>query len=162
MRSTPVFAAFPAAALLVLAGAMPAVAQKAAYPPISARQFTSGSIEVMVTGSEKIKAEIPINQEASIGDGEMTWLQYGASGSEAPNSLITFGQTGEVGVSVGRGKFIVTAGVAPGEKPQCEGKTEVGPTLISGSYSCPGITSYDAKTGTMGSVDVAVRFTAAS
>jgi hypothetical protein len=162
MRSTPVLIGFSAAAVLTLAGVSPGLAQKAAYPPISARQFTEGSIEVTVTGSEKIKAEIPINKEASIGDGEMTWLQYGASGSESPNSLITFGQTGEVGVSVGRGKFIVTAGVMPGEKPQCDGKTEVGPTLISGNYTCRGITSYDAKTGKMGSVDVAVRFTAKS
>jgi hypothetical protein len=115
-----------------------------------------------VTGSEKIKAAIPINKEASISDGEMTWLQYGASGSESPNSLITFGQTGEVGVSAGRGKFMVTAGVMPGEKPQCAGKTDVSATLISGNYTCRGITSYDAKSGTMGKVDMVVRFTAKS
>ena len=162
MRSTPVLIGFSAAAALTLADVSPGLAQKAAYPPISPRQFTSGSIEVTVTGSEKIKAEIPINKEASIGDGEMTWLQYGASGSESPNSLITFGQTGEVGVSVGRGKFGATAGVMPGEKPQCDGKTDVPPTLISGNYSCRGITSYDAKAGTMAKVDIVVRFTAQS
>ena len=162
MRSSPVLIGFSAAAVLTLADVSPGLAQKAAYPPISGRQFTSGSIEVTVAGSEQIKAEIPINKEASIGDGEMTWLQYGASGSESPNALITFGQTGEVGVSVGRGKFTVTAGVAPGEKPQCEGETKVVPTLISGQYTCGGITSYDAKAGTMGKVDVVVRFTAKS
>jgi hypothetical protein len=162
MWSTPVLIGCSAAAVLTLAEVSPGLAQKAAYPAISARQFTSGSIEVTVTGSEKIKAAIPINKEASIGDGEMTWLQYGASGSESPNSLITFGQTGEVGVSAGRGKFMVTAGVMPGEKPQCDGKTDVSATLISGNYTCRGITSYDAKSGTMGKVDMVVRFTAKS
>lgn len=162
MWSTPVLVRVSALAVILAAGVTPALAQKAAYPPISARQFTDGSIKVTVTGSEKIDQEIPINKEASIGDGEVTWLQYGASGSESPHSLITFGQTGEVGVSVGKGKFIVTAGVAPGEKPQCEGRTDVAPTLISGSYTCRGVTSHDGKTGTMGTVDIAVRFTAKS
>jgi hypothetical protein len=151
-----------AGALIGLAAVPPALAQKPAYPPISARQFTDGSIKVKVTGSEKIDEEIPINPQASIGDGEVTWLQYGASGSESPNSLITFGQTGEVGVSVGKGKFSITAGVTPGEKPQCEGKTEVAPGLITGSYTCLGVTSYDGASGTMGKADVIVAFTAKS
>ena len=151
-----------AAALLACTVVPHALAQGPAYPPISARQFTDGSVKVVVTGSESIDEEIPINSQASIGDGEMTWLQYGASGSESPNSLITFGQTGEVGVSVGKGKFTVTAGVTPGEKPQCEGKTEVAPTLITGKYTCRGVTSYDGASGTMGKVDVVVAFTAKS
>jgi hypothetical protein len=151
-----------ALALMAFAAVPPAPAQEPAYPPISARQFTDGSIEVRVTGSQNMDAEIPINSQASIGDGEVTWLQYGASGSESPNALITYTQTGEVGVSVGKGKFIVTAGVTPGEKPQCEGKTEVAPTLITGNYTCRRITSYDAGTGTMGKVDIAVTFRATS
>jgi hypothetical protein len=151
-----------AAALTALVAVPPALAQEPAYPTISSRQFTAGSIEVRVTGSQNIDEKIPINSQASIGDGEVTYLQYGASGSESPNSLITYTQTGEVGVSVGKGKFIVTAGVTPGEKPQCEGKTEVAPTLITGNYICRGITSYDAATGTMGKVDVVVAFTAQS
>jgi hypothetical protein len=65
-------------------------------------------------------------------------------------------------VSVGKGKFIVTAGVTPGEKPQCEGKIELAPTRITGKYTCRGITAYDAATGTMGKVDVVVAFTATS
>jgi hypothetical protein len=60
------------------------------------------------------------------------------------------------------GKFILTAGVTPGEQPQCEGKTEVAPSLISGNYTCRGITSYDAATGMMGRVDVVLAFTARS
>ena len=162
MRYAPIFSRVVALALIAFAAVPPAPAQEPAYPPISARQFTDGSIEVRVTGSQNIDAEIPINSQASIGDGEVTWLQYGASGSESPNSLITYTQTGEVGVSVGKGKFIVTAGVTPGEKPQCEGKTEVAPALITGNYTCRGITSYDAGTGTMGKVDIAVTFRATS
>jgi hypothetical protein len=162
MRSAPTVSRVAAFALIALAAVPPAPAQESAYPPISSRQFTDGSIEVRVTGSQSIDATIPINAQASIGDGEVTWLQYGASGSESPNSLITYTQTGEVGVSVGKGKFIVTAGVTPGEKPQCDGKTEVAPTLITGKYTCRGITSYDAATGTMGKVDVVVAFRAES
>jgi hypothetical protein len=162
MRCAPVLSRVAVLALIALASVPPAPAQEAAYPPISAHLFTNGSIDVRVTGSQNIDEEIPINSQASIGDGEITWLQYGASGSESPNSLITYTQTGEVGVSVGKGKFIVTAGVTPGEKPQCEGKTEVAPTLITGKYTCRGVTSYDAATGTMGKVDVVVAFTAKS
>jgi hypothetical protein len=162
MRCTPLRSSIAAAALVLAAGAAPLLAQASAYPAISARQFTGGSAHVAVTGAAKIEQEVPINQQASIGDGEVTWLQYGASGSESPNSLITYGQTGEVGVSVGQGKFIVTAGVTPGEKPQCDGKTEVTASLVSGNYTCRGVTSYDAATGKMGKVDVIVRFTAKS
>jgi hypothetical protein len=162
MRCTPILSCVAAPAFFALATVPPARAQEPAYPPISARQFSDGSIKVTVTGSHAIDAEIPINAQASIGDGEVTWLQYGASGSASPNSLITFTDTGEVGVSAGEGKFTVTAGVTPGEKPQCDGKTEVAPTLITGTYTCRGITSYDAATGTMGKVDIAVAFTAKS
>jgi hypothetical protein len=162
MRCTPIVSRVAAPALIALAIVPPALAQEAAYPPISARQFTDGSVTVRLTGSQDIDEEIPINTQASIGDGDVTWLQYGASGAESPNSLITYTQTGEVGVSVGKGKFTVTAGVTPGEKPQCEGKTDVTPTLITGSYTCRGVTSYDGTTGTMGKVDVVVAFTAKS
>jgi hypothetical protein len=162
MRCAPILLRVVAPALIALATVRPALAQEAAYPPISARQFTDGSIKVRVTGPQNIDDEIPINTQASIGDGDVTWLQYGASGSESPNALITFTETGEVGVSAGKGKFNFTAGVTPGEKPQCDGKTEVAPKLITGSYTCLGITSYDAATGTMGKVDVVVSFTAKS
>ena len=162
MRCTPLLSSLAAAALTLTAGVAPSLAQASAFPAISARQYTGGSVHVTVTGSAKIEQEEPINPQASIGDGEMTWLQYGASGSESPNSLITYGQTGEVGVSVGQGKFTVTAGVTPGEKPQCDGKTEVTPSLVSGNYTCRGVTSYDAATGQMGKVDVVVHFTAKS
>jgi hypothetical protein len=128
---------------------------------VSARQYTGGSVTVSVRGVVEISAEVPLNTQASISDGEMTWLQYGASGSATPNALITYSPY-EVGVSVGKGKFIVTAGIMEGEKGQCSGATDVKPTVITGHYTCPGLTSYDAATGKMGTVDIEVRFDAKS
>jgi hypothetical protein len=138
-----------------------AAGQTGKTPKVSARQFTGGSATVSVRGVVEIAAEVPLNTQASISDGEMTWLQYGASGSETPNALITYSPY-EVGVSVGKGKFIVTAGVMEGEKPQCSGSSEVTGDAITGHYTCPGLTSYDAATGKMGKVDIDVRFTAKS
>jgi hypothetical protein len=135
--------------------------QNGKTPTVSARQYTGGSATVSVHGVVEIAAEVPLNTQASISDGEMTWLQYGASGSAEPNALITYSPY-EVGVSVGKGKFIVTAGIMEGEKGQCSGSTEVTGTLIKGHYTCPGMTSYDAGTGKMGKVDIEVRFSAAS
>ena len=77
-------------AVLVL-GARPAAAQ--AYPPISARQFTGGSVKIVVTGSFSVNTDVPINTQASIGAGDMTWLQFGVSGSSEPEALITYGAT---------------------------------------------------------------------
>jgi hypothetical protein len=130
-------------------------------PTITARQYTGGNATVNVRGVVEIAAEVPLNTQASISDGEMTWLQFGASGSETPNALITYSPY-EVGVSVGKGKFIVTAGVMEGEKPQCSGSSEVKASEITGHYTCPGLTSYDAATGKMGKVDIEVRFSAKS
>lgn len=147
-------------ALLLVA--MPLQAQESAYPPISKREFVSGSVKVKVTGTFAIDEEVQINKQASFGDGEMTWVQYGASGAAEPNALITFTQMGEVGILVARGKLTSTAGVMPGEKSLCTGKTEVTAKLISGHYTCKGITSYDPVTSKMGKVDIEVNFTAKS
>lgn len=130
-------------------------------PTISARTFTAGSATVTVTGSFQIQAEIPINTKASFGDGEMTWLQYGASGAPEPNATITV-QPGELGIVVGKGKLTATAGVMEGEEPQCSGQTDVTAALVSGSYSCAEVTSYDPATGKMGKVKIEVRFSAKS
>jgi hypothetical protein len=140
----------------------PPTEQAAAYPAISTRTFTGGSAKITVSGAASIDQDVALNTQASIGDGEVTWLQFGVSGSESPHALITFGQTGEVGVSVGRGKWIVTAGNQPGTDPQCPGKTEVTGTLVSGEYTCRGLTSYDASTGKMATADIIVRFNATS
>jgi len=117
--------------------------------------------KVTVTGSTTITQEISINTQASISDGESTWLQFGASGAAEPNALITYSETKETGITIGEGKFIVTGGILYGEKPECSGKVSVTATLISGTYTCTGLTSKQASGG-MGTVDVAVTFTAQS
>lgn len=151
------------AVLLALASLpAPAAAQTSGYPTISRRQYTGGSAKVTVTGSATIDAEIPINTQASFSDGESsTWLQFGASGSPEPNALITYGETKEIGITVGKGLLIATGGIMPGEKSDCAGKVQVTETLISGEYACKGLTSYVPGKG-MGKVDVKVAFTAKS
>lgn len=146
-------------AVLVL-GARPAPGQ--AYPPISARQFTGGSVKILVTGSFNVNADVPINTQASIGAGDMTWLQFGVSGSSAPEALITYGDNQETGITVGSGKNVATGGMMPGEKPTCTGNVQVTATLISGHYVCKGLSSHDSSTGKLAKVDVEVTFTARS
>jgi hypothetical protein len=133
-----------------------------AYPPISARTFTGGSIKIVVTGSFRVDTDVPINTQASVGAGDMTWLQFGVSGSNEPEALITYGDNKETGVTVGSGKQVATGGMMPGEKPTCSGKVEVTATLISGHYICKGLSSHDSSTGKLGKVDVEVSFTARS
>jgi hypothetical protein len=145
-----------------LLGWVPAAAgQGKAPPPISQRQYSGGSITVKVTGTITMDAEIPINTTASFSDGGSTWLQYGASGAAEPNALITYGETGETGVSIGRGKSSATGGIIPGGESQCTGEATVTATLVTGAYTCKGITSYEPGKG-MGTVDITVRFTAKS
>jgi hypothetical protein len=154
---------FAAAVLLILAGRpAPAAAQTSGFPDISRRQYTGGSAKVTVTGSANIDAEIPLNTQASFSDGESsTWLQFGASGSAEPNALITYGETREIGIIVGKGKLSATGGIMPGEQSDCAGKVQVTETLISGEYTCKGLTSYLPGQG-MGKVDIKVSFTAKS
>lgn len=135
--------------------------QTSGFPDISARQYTEGSAKVSVTGSTRIDQEIPLNAQASYSDGEVTWLQFGVSGAEEPNSLITYGQTKEIGITVGKGKWIATGGIMPGEKSECSGKVKVTGTEVSGDYACKGVASHDPGGG-MGKVDITVRFTAKS
>lgn len=149
-----------AVALAVLAP--PANGQHHAYPPISQRQFTGGSARLTVKGSAQIDQDVPINTKASYGDGESTWLQFGASGDAAPNVLVTYGETGEIGITIGKGRFSATGSITPGDTPQCTGKSDVTSTSVSGQYTCSGITSYDAGSGKMGEVDIEIRFTAKS
>ena len=140
--------------------ASPAAGQTSDPPKVSARTFTAGSATVTATGAVTFTKEVPLNVPASIADGGMTWIQYGVSGGADANLLMTYSEIGEVGVGVGQGKFSATAGVMPGEKPQCSGGTEVTATQVSGHYTCPDITSYDSGTGKMGKVKIEVRFTA--
>jgi len=126
-----------------------------AVPTISGRSFTAGSATVTVTGTFEVQAEIPINDKASFGDGEMTWLQFGVSGSKEPHATITYGQ--EVGVMVGRGPSTVTAG-----EESCTGEATVTASSITGHYTCSGVTAYDTATRKMGVVNIDIRFTAKS
>lgn len=139
------------------AGAAPLVGEAAGrVPVISARTYVGGTAKVAVTGSFQIDADIPINTKASLSDGEMTWLQYGVSGSEPPEVLVTI-STQEVGITVGRGRQTATIGAV-----NCTGKMNVAADLINGHYNCPGVTSYDPASGGMGKVDIQVSFSATS
>lgn len=145
--------------LAVLASPLPAQV----FPTISARSYIDGTAKVVVTGSFTISNDIAINKQASFGDGEMTWIQFGVSGGEEPNALITYNAASkEVGFIFGRGKKTTTAGIMEGEPSPCSGKTEVAAKLVSGHYVCKGVTSYDPSTGQMGRVDIEITFTAKS
>ena len=139
------------------AQARPERGRAATAPPrISARTFTGGSAKVTVTRGFRMDAEVPINTTASMADGEMTWLQFGASGSADPNALITVSLE-EIGVTAGKGKQIFIA-----EAAECAGKLDVSAILVSGRYSCKGITAYDATARRMSTVDISITFTARS
>src|SRR5262245_51584408 len=75
-------------------------------PVTSDRKYTSGSITLKATGSLQINQAIANNIPASVSDGEMTWLQFGVSGSAPPNALVTYGAdiADGVGIVVGEGK----------------------------------------------------------
>ena len=159
MRPNP-FRQLPALVVL-LAGGWTSAAGQDRPPAISERPFTGGSITVKVTGTFTMDAEVPINTMASYGSGGTTWLQFGASGAPEPNVLITYGETGETGVSVGKGKMSATGGIIPGEPSECAGKATVTAKLVSGAYTCKGVTSYEPGKG-MGKVNITVTFTAKS
>ena len=125
-------------------------------PKIGARAYVGGSAKVTVTGSFQVNADIPINKQASMSDGEMTWLQFGASGAAEPNMLLTVSSY-EVGFGVARGKATATAGAE-----DCKGDMVVGERQINGKYSCKSVTSYDSSTGQMGTVDIEIQFTVLS
>lgn len=161
MDRAPRSPAMLVAVVLLAALASPLTAQDGRPPVISQRQFSGGSAKVTVTGAFTIDQEIPLNTPASISDGESTWLQFGASGAAEPNILITYGETGETGVIVGKGKNSATGGITPGQESDCAGTVKVTPTLVSGEYTCRGLTSYDPGKG-MGTVDIKVAFSAKS
>jgi hypothetical protein len=161
MRCIPWVSSVLTTGLLLAALPSAAEGQTDGPPKISQRQFTGGSAKLTMTGSAKIDEEIAINDKASYGDGTMTWLQYGVSGAEQPNVLITYGESGEIGISIGKGKFVVTGSIMAGEESNCSGKAQATATLVSGEYTCTGVASYEPGKG-MGKVDIKVRFTAKS
>jgi len=125
-------------------------------PVISARTYTTGHIQVNVSGQFDIDASPELNTQASISDGEYTWIQYGASGSEAPNATVTIGE-GDIGISVGVGRYIAT-----GTSTNCSMTTNVTATRVSGHFMCPKITGYNQAEGTMGDVRIEIDFEASS
>jgi hypothetical protein len=139
------------AVALLAAIATPAEAQ---VPQISKRTFSDGTAKLKVTGTFSLDEEIGINRQASIADEGQTWLQYGSSGSDSANVLVTV-QPYEVGISPGKGKQNATAGA-----DNCKGKLVVTAALVTGNYKCTGVTSYDQKTRKMGKVDIEISFTA--
>ena len=144
-----------------LGGLVPSAGAQRPYPPISARTIVSGSATIKVTGAFNLDEELAINAQGGFGDGEMTWLPFGASGSEKPHALITFTDTNEIGIDIRRGKLQATGGIG-GDNDTCTGKVEVTPKLISGHLICTGAASYDPVTGKMGKVNIDIRFTAGS
>jgi len=150
-----------AVALLLALPGGPLCAQ--GFPAISQRMFTDGSARVTVTGAFSFNEDVAINKQASFSGGDMTWLQFGASGGPETNATITYNQDSkETGIIVARGKLTATGGIAPGEPSECTGRVEVSATLMAGRYSCRGVTSYDPATGKMGKVDIDISFTAKS
>ena len=143
-------------ALLAIASACLVAAADAAgkIPVISQRTFAAGTAHVVVTGSFSFTADIALNIPASISDGEDTWLQYGASGSDAPNALFKVSPT-EIGIIVGQGKSRATGG-----SDTCEGKLDVTATNVSGHYVCKHVTSYDPRSGQMGTVGIDINVNA--
>ena len=132
------------------------------FPRISQRQYVDGTAKLVVTGAFAINEDVAINKPASFSDGESTWLQFGASGSDKPNVLIKYGETKEIGIIVGKGKLTATGEIQPGQNSECSGRAEVTPKLVSGKYTCHGVTSYNPATGKMSTVDIEVTFTAKS
>lgn len=125
-------------------------------PTISTRFFVGGSAHVSVSGHFDIDADVAMNTSASYADGEMTWLQYGDSGSDAPNVLITFGG-GDSGVGPALGTY-----TAIGSSAECSVDVEVTDTSVSGHFSCPEVTAYNSADGSLGTVAIEVDYTADS
>lgn len=127
-----------------------------AVPVISERTYTSGSVQVKVSGFFDVNGSQDLNKPASITDGSQTWLQYGVSGSPGLDVTITSNET-ESGVVVGNGPFTLTAGSG-----DCKITFEVTPATVSGHFLCAGAAGYNQKTGQMGKVNVDVTFNAKS
>jgi hypothetical protein len=125
-------------------------------PVVSERTYTTGHIQLKVTGQFDIDASPALDTQASISSGDYTWIQYGASGGEAPNATVTIGN-GDIGISVAVGRFVAT-----GTTTECEMTTNVTPTSVSGHFICPKVTGYNQGDRTMGNVTIELDFEASS
>ena len=127
---------------------------------ISNRTYTGGSTQTKVSGFFEVNASQDLNKPASITDDGQTWLQYGVSGAQELNVLVTNAEDlAENGVTIGVGPYSVTATSTSGE---CRTKFDVTAAKVSGHYSCSGSTGYNQDTGQMGKVDIEVDFNASS
>jgi hypothetical protein len=161
MRRIPTCSSVVACSVLVAVAMTPAAGQVDTVPTISERSFVSGSATLVVRGAVQIDAEIALNAVASLSDGEMTWLHFGDSGSAAPHVGVTVSPY-ELGVNVGRGRFVATGGLIPGETSECSGKAEVTASSVAGQYKCKGVVSHDPGGSGSGKVDIEITFTARS
>jgi hypothetical protein len=125
-------------------------------PVISARTYTAGHARLRVRGHFDIDASPALDTKASISDGEYTWIQYGTSGSEAPNATVTIGN-GDMGVSVAVGRNVAT-----GTSTDCSMTTSVTAARVAGRFTCPKITGYNQADGSMGDVKIEIDFEASS
>ena len=125
-------------------------------PVVSARTYSTGHVQLKVSGHFDIDASPALDTRASISDGEYTWIQYGASGSEAPNATVTIGN-GDMGVSVASGRYVATA-----TSTECSMTTSVTATKVSGHFTCPKVTGYNQADRSMGDVQIEIAFEAGS
>jgi hypothetical protein len=125
-------------------------------PVISARTYTTGYMQLKVSGHFDIDASPELDTRASISDGEYSWIQYGTSGSEAPNATVTIG-AGDMGISVAVGRYIAT-----GTSTECSMTTTVTDTTVSGHFECPKVTGYNQADRSMGDVTIEIDFEASS
>ena len=127
---------------------------------ISPRTYKDGSATVKVSGFFAANGSPRLNVPASFTADGSTWLQYGVSGAQELNVLITNAEdSGENGVNIGVGSYTVTGTSTSGE---CKRRFEVTPTKVTGHYQCKGSTGYDKASGQMGKVDIEVDFDASS
>ena len=127
-----------------------------AVPVISARTYATGHARLKVSGHFDIDASPGLDTKASISDGGYTWIQYGTSGSEAPNATVTIGN-GDMGISVAVGRYVAT-----GTSTECTMTTEVTAAKVGGHFQCPKVTGYNQADGSMGDVTIEIDFEASS
>jgi len=125
-------------------------------PVISARTYTTGHIQLSVSGHFDIEASPELDTQASISDGGYSWIQYGTSGSETPNATVTIGN-GDMGISVAVGRYIAT-----GTSTECSMTTNVTATKVTGHFTCPKVTGYNQADRSMGNVTIEIDFEAIS
>jgi hypothetical protein len=125
-------------------------------PVISDRTYKVGHMNLKVSGFFDINASPALDAPPSITSDGNTWIQYGKSGEAPPNATFTVGN-GDMGISVGVGRFVAT-----GTTIECEITTEVTPTRVSGHFSCPKVSGYNMDTRVMGDVKIEADFEATS